>query len=284
MLYRSEFSRYCLLVQPCGQSRRKAFHIMEIYMGSISIALLTFATTMAGALLGWWIGRKLPPQHLSQDSRDVIKVSMAMVATVAGLVLGLLVASAKSSYDGKDAAVRQVAVQAIVLDRTLAEYGPETKQTRDFLRQLLSTRMQQIWPTDNAKIDIASIAAGPGVEVIQRQLLALAPQNDAQRWLQSTALQISRDASEGRWQALQRAGSGLQWPLLTVLIFWMAVIFASFGLFAPNNSSVVVALALGALSIAAAIYLMVELDQPYSGFIKLSDAPLRSALQQLGRN
>ena len=166
----------------------------------------------------------------------------------------------------------------------MAEYGPETKQTRDFLRQLLTTRMQQIWPTDNAKIDIASVATGPGVEVIQRQLLALAPQNDAQRWLQSTALQISRDASEGRWQALQRAGSGLQWPLLTVLIFWLTVIFASFGLFAPNNASVVVALSLGALSVAAAIYLMVELDQPYSGFIRLSDTPLRSALEQLGRN
>ena len=253
-------------------------------MEPISIGLLTFATTLAGAFFGWWLGTRLPPQHLSQDSRDVIKVSMAMVATVAGLVLGLLVASAKSSYDSKDAAVRQVAVQAIVLDRTLAEYGPETKQTRDFLRQLLTTRMQQIWPTDNAKIDIASVATGPGVEVIQRQLLALAPQNDAQRWLQSTALQISRDASEGRWQALQRAGSGLQWPLLTVLIFWLAVIFASFGLFAPGNASVVVALSLGALSVAAAIYLMVELDQPYSGFIRLSDAPLRTALEQLGRN
>src|SRR5262245_22282918 len=187
MLYRSEFSRYCLLVQPCGQSRRKAFHIMEIYMGPISIGMLTFATTMAGALLGWWIGRKLPPQHLSQDSRDVIKVSMAMVATVAGLVLGLLVASAKSSFDVKDAAVRQVAVQAIVLDRTLAEYGPETKEIRSFLRELLAVRMQQIWPTEGkAKIDITSVARGPGVEVIQRRILALAPQNDTQRWLQST--------------------------------------------------------------------------------------------------
>jgi hypothetical protein len=208
-----------------------------------------------------------------------------LVATVAGLVLGLLVASAKSSYDAKDAAVRQVGVQIIVLDRTLAEYGPETKEIRSFLRELVTTRMQQIWPVDaKAKIDVRSIAKGPGVEVIQRQLLALAPQNDAQRWLQSTALQISRDAAEGRWLALQRTGSSIQWPLLTVVIFWLAVIFASFGLFAPKNASVFVALALGALSVAAAIYLMVELDQPYSGFIRLSGAPLQTALEQLNRD
>ena len=253
-------------------------------MGPIAIGLLTFATTMAGALLGWWIGRKLPPQHLSQDSRDVIKVSMAMVATVAGLVLGLLVASAKSSFDNKDAAVRQAAVQAIVLDRTLAEYGPETKEIRSFLRELLAVRMQQIWPIEGkAKIDVASVGRGPGVEVIQRQILALTPQNDGQRWLQSTALQITRDAAEGRWLAFQRAGSSVQWPLLSVVIFWLATLFASFGLFAPKNASVFVALAFAALSVAAAIYLMVELDQPYSGFIRLSGMPLQTALEQLGR-
>jgi hypothetical protein len=254
-------------------------------MDPLAIGMLTFAITLAGAFLGWWVGRRVPSQHLNADSRDVIKVAMAMVATVAGLVLGLLVASAKSSYDAKDAAVRQVGVQIIVLDRTLAEYGPETKEIRSFLRELVTTRMQQIWPVDaKAKIDVRSIAKGPGVEVIQRQLLALAPQNDAQRWLQSTALQISRDAAEGRWLALQRTGSSIQWPLLTVVIFWLAVIFASFGLFAPKNASVFVALALGALSVAAAIYLMVELDQPYSGFIRLSGAPLQTALEQLNRD
>jgi hypothetical protein len=254
-------------------------------MGTVSIGLLTLATTLAGAFLGWWIGQRLPPKHLSTDSRDVIKVAMAMVATVAGLVLGLLIASAKSSFDAKDAAVRQVAVQLIVLDRTLAEYGPETNEIRSSLRELVAARMQQIWPSEaKAKIDIASVGSGPGVEVIQRRILALTPQNDAQRWLRSTALQLTRDAAESRWLAFQRAGSSIQWPLLTVVIFWLATLFASFGLFAPKNASVFVALALAALSVAAAIYLMVELDQPYSGFIRLSGAPLQTALDQLGRD
>jgi hypothetical protein len=259
--------------------------ISEVPMDALAIGILTFAITLAGASFGWWVGQRLPAKHLGPDSRDVIKVAMAMVATIAGLVLGLLVASAKSSFDTKDAAVRQAAVQVIVLDRTLAEYGPETNEIRSFLRELLTARMQQIWPTEaKAKIDIASVGRGPGVEVIQRRILALVPHDDAQRWLQSTALQITRDAAEGRWLAFQRAGSSIQWPLLSVVIFWLVTLFASFGLFAPKNTSVFAALALAALSVAAAIYLMVELDQPYSGFIRLSGAPLQSALEQISRN
>jgi hypothetical protein len=254
-------------------------------MGPLAIGILTFAITFASAFLGWLVGRKLPPQHLSADSRDVIKVAMAMVATIAGLVLGLLIASAKSSFDAKDAAVRQAAVQMIVLDRTLAEYGPETKKIRSSLRDLLATRMQQVWPVEGkSKIDIASLGTGPGGEVIQHQILALTPQNDAQRWLQSTALQITRDAAETRWAVFQRAGSSVQWPLLTVVIFWLAIIFTSFGLFAPKNASAFVALALAALAVAGATYLMMDLDQPYGGFIKLSNAPIQSALEQIGRD
>jgi hypothetical protein len=254
-------------------------------MSALEIGILTFMIALVGAFSGWWVGQRLPPKHLGPETRDVIKVAMAMVATVSGLVLGLLVASAKNSYDAKEGAVRHVAVQVIVLDRTLAEYGPETKEIRSVLRELVASRMQQIWPDERqAKINIASVGRGPGAELIQRQLLALAPQNDAQRWLQSTALQITRDAAEGRWLAFQRAGSSIQWPLLTVVIFWVATIFASFGLFAPKNASVFIALGLAALSVAAAIYLIMELDQPYSGFIRLSGTPLQTALEQLGRN
>jgi hypothetical protein len=127
-------------------------------MGAVAVGLLTLATTLAGAFLGWWLGQRLPPKHLNSDSRDVIKVAMAMVATVSGLVLGLLVASAKSSFDAKDAAVRQVAVQAIVLDRTLAEYGPETKEIRTVLRELLAARCSRFGPPRDRRRSILRVS------------------------------------------------------------------------------------------------------------------------------
>jgi hypothetical protein len=112
---------------------------------------------------------------------------------------------------------------------------------------------------------------------------ALAPQNDAQRWLKSTALEISRNIAEARWLVVEQSGSSIQWPFLAVLVFWLAAIFASFGLFAPYNGSVITVLFISALSVAGSIYLIVEMDQPYGGLIRISSAPLHAALDQLGR-
>ena len=125
------------------------------------------------------------------------------------------------------------------------------------------------------------IGRGTGIEAVQRKLLDLSPQTDAQRWLQSTALQISGSIAAERWAVLQQIGSSIQWPFMAVLIFWLAIIFASFGLFAPRNASMTAALLVAALSVAGSVYLILEMDQPYSGLIKISSAPLRAALQQL---
>ena len=157
-----------------------------------------------------------------------------MIATLAALVVGLLIASAKSSFDTKDGELKAAAAHVVVLDRTMAEYGPETKDARD-----LSAR-------DARAENPAGLAGGRrksrggegywpgfGVEVLQRKLLDLSPQNDAQRWLKSSALQISEDIAEVRWLVVEQTGTSLQWPFLAILVFWLAIIFASFGLFAP---------------------------------------------------
>ena len=122
-----------------------------------------------------------------------------------------------------------------------------------------------------------------GIEGVQQALLALTPKTDAQRWLQSTALQTTSTIAARRWLIAQQIASNLRWPFLVVLIFWLAVIFASFGLFAPRNMIVVAALFVAALSVAGSIFLILEMDQPYGGFIKIRSDPLRSALEQLGR-
>src|SRR5262245_48750130 len=147
-------------------------------------------------------------------------------------------------------------------------------------RAIYSSRwswISQIWPEENATVTPGAIGRGSGIEAIQRKLLNLSPQTDAQRWLQSTALQTSGSISASRWVVLQEIGSSIQWPFMAILVFWLAVIFASFGLFAPRNSIVAAALFVAALSVAGSIY------QPYSGPIKISSAPLRIALQQLGQ-
>jgi len=253
-------------------------------MNAMTIGGVVFAVVFGGAFLGMYLRSILPEHHLSADSKDIIRIAMAMIATLAALVVGLLIASAKSSFDCKDSELTRAATRYILLDRTLAQYGPETRASRDLLRQIVVMRFHQIWPEESAgKLEPEAVTQGPGVEVIQRNILNLAPQNDAQQWLKAKALQLTSDIAEIRWTAVEEMGSSIQWPLLTILIFWFAAIFSSFGLFAPPNSSVIAALFVCALSVAGSVYLIVEMDQPYSGLIKLSSAPVVTALSELGQ-
>jgi hypothetical protein len=252
-------------------------------MSTLTTAAIAFACVFGGALFGMFLRTVLPERHLSPDARDVIKVAMAMIATLAALVLGLLTASAKSSLDEKESQLRSVAAQVVLLDRTMAAYGAETEEARELLKQTVAVRISQIWPEENATVTPGAIGRGSGIEAIQHKLLDLSPQTDAQRWLQSTALQISGSISASRWVVLQELGSSIQWPFMAILVFWLAVIFVSFGLFAPRNTIVAAALFLAALSVAGSIYLILAMDQPYSGPIKISSEPLRIALEQLGQ-
>ncbi|HEY2758535.1 MAG TPA: hypothetical protein VGJ01_22710 [Pseudolabrys sp.] len=113
--------------------------------------------------------------------------------------------------------------------------------------------------------------------------MELSPQNDSQRWIKSQALTLGGEIALMRSLVAEQTGSSIQWPFLTILVFWLTVIFVSFGLFAPRNASVLAVLFVCALSVAASIYLIVEMDQPYAGLIKLSSVPLASVLDQLGQ-
>ena len=254
-------------------------------MSALAIGAIVFVCVFGGALFGMFLGRIVPEAHLSSDARDVIKVAMAMIATLAALVLGLMTASANSSLDDKETELRSTGARVVLLDRTLAEYGPETREARDLLKKSLAARIREVWLEENTDIAKAEKAIGSDVrvEAIQEKLLELSPQNDAQRWLQSNALQISNDIATARWSFLEQIEGRVKWPFLIVVVSWLAVIFASFGLFAPRNSSVTVALFVAALSDAGSIFLILEMDQPYSGLIKISSTPLRTALEQLGK-
>lgn len=253
-------------------------------MSAITASALAFVCIFGSAMLGMVLRGALPEHHMNQDFKDVIKVAMATIATLAALVLGLLVSSAKTSFDGKEREVVEGAAHLILLDRTLAAYGPETKEARDLLRQIAALRLKQIWPewAGGATV-VKEIEEGAGIETVQRKVLGLPATNDTQHWAKSAALQITSDIAATRWLFFEQTSSILKWPFLVVLIFWLMAIFGSFGLFAPRNGSVIAALFVAALSMAGSIYLVLELDQPYSGVIKISSLPLRMALDQLGQ-
>jgi hypothetical protein len=251
-------------------------------MKDILIGVAVFAIIFGGALLGMLLAKFLPDQHMSSDSRDAIRIVMAMLATLSAVVLGLLTGSSISSLAEKEGELRSAGVQFIMLDRTLAEYGPETAEMRALLKQLLEQRISQIWPEEDSAVSLTALGSGAGINLVQRDLFALSPRTEQQRWLQSNALQITDTIAESRWTTVEQIGSRFPWAFFMVVVAWQAVIFASFGLFAPRNASVIASLLVASIAIAGPIFMMLEMDQPYGGLVKIPSTSLRVALEQMG--
>ena len=253
-------------------------------MTPIEIALIVFACVFAGALMGMFLRGRLPEHHFSADTENVIKLGMGLIATMAALVLGLLIATAKSAYETQDSAVKHTAARVILLDHMLASYGPETKDVRELLRRTVAARLEAIWPEDRSQHGTFDPNERvPAAQAIEAQILQFSPKNDSQRWLQSEALRVGRDIMETRWLVLGGLGSSVPALFVIVVVFWLTMLFGSFGLFAPRNATVLAVLFLCALSVAGSIFLILEMDQPFEGLMKVSSDPLRYALSQLGR-
>ena len=258
-------------------------------MDSLTVAAAVAVCTFGGVLIGMIVSAILPDHHLSTESKDVIKVAMAMMATLSALVVSLLISTAKTSFDEKDTELREQSARIIMLDRLLAQYGPETKGSRDVLRAMTEEKLRAIWGSDaqgeqNNAINSSILRTQDfSVEGLQSQIHRLSPTNDMQRSLKEKAVEITYRIEEGGWRLLEQLDGRIQWPFLVMLVFWLTVVFGSFGMFAPRNMSVIAALFVCSLSVAGAIYMIIEMDEPYDGFIKISSKPVRAAIEQLGR-
>ena len=250
-------------------------------MTSTTTALCVFACVFGAAALALLVRNALPQHHLSAETKDTVKLAMGLVATMAALVLGLLVASAKGSYDLQKSEVVQMAGKVAFLDRMLAHYGPEAAEARAVLRRALEVAITRIWP-ENKHQEAPSAPTAAGGEALFDVLQNLAPQTDAQRSLKAQALAQATDLGQMRWLLFEQTGSSISTPLLVIVVFWLAILFFSFGLFGPSNGTAVVALFVAALSVSGAIFLVLELDQPFSGLIRISSQPMLNALSQLG--
>ena len=249
-------------------------------------ALLVFICVFAGALFGVFLRAHLPEHHLTENAMDVIKLGMGLIATMTALVLGLVIATAKGSYDAEDEAVKHAALKILLLDGVLANYGPEAKSIRDLLRRTVTERVNAIWPDDQfRRATLQAPEAALLGRNIEARILQLLPQTDVQRELRSQALQIVGDINQTRWLVLGGAlgRTSIPMPFLVVVVFWLMIIFASFGLFAPRNATVIAALLICSISVAGAIFLILELDEPFEGLIRISSTPVRYALDHLGQ-
>jgi hypothetical protein len=254
-------------------------------MFALAATGIVFACMVGAALLGMFLQTRLPPHHLTDQSKDTAKMVLAVLGTLTALVLGLLIASAKSSLASKVELLEHALAWTVQLDRALAGYGSETSELRNVLQQSFVSQIHDLFQDRgmSEKGVQGTLSGNRGIETIQRQILNLAAQNDSQRWFQAAALNITNKIEETRWMAVFSTGRSIPPPFLAVLTFWLAAIFTSLGIFAPRNGNVIATLVVCALSVAGAIFLIVQMDQPFAGFVRIPFEPAAMALDQLNK-
>ena len=254
-------------------------------MNSIIVAGIVFGSALGGAVVGMFLQRLLPERYLQSETKEIVRLGTGLIATMAALVLGLLVSTAKSSFDEETNGFRQLSLNIVMLDRTLAQFGEGGSTARTQLKRTITQTVDSIWPNDSA-------TGSPGIEdgkittegaALVDALRKLPAADEQQHSLKTGALQLATELTRDRWRLSQHGESSLPPPFLVVLAFWLAVLFSSFGLFSPRNVLAFGAIVVCAASVAGAVFLIVDLDQPFDGLVQVSSGSMRDALSKLGK-
>ncbi|CAB3758128.1 hypothetical protein [Paraburkholderia humisilvae] len=267
-------------------------------MQEITSALVVFVVLLIGTAIGWFVKPLLPEEHKAHETVQLIQLVIGMLVTFAALVLGLLTASAKSSFDTVGNDFRVYASDLIRLDQTLREYGSDANPVRALLRVYTAEAIASTWPGEPAPPgdyypkrafpsteynELESVELGDMLNAATTEARNLRVQDPAQQRALAQILNQFDLLMAARWKLLEEAHSSISRPFLTMLAFWLFVIFLSFGLIAPRNTLALVMITLGAVSIASAMYVIVDLDTPLTGPLVVSSQPMRDALSHLNR-
>jgi hypothetical protein len=263
------------------RDRRSPNHHRQA-MNSITAGLLVSACIFAGGFVGMQMHRIIPRTHLTRDTQDVIRLGVGMLSVLASLVLGLLIATAKTSYDSADLAIRNYAAEMALLNETFRDYGSGASASRDLLRDYTHAFLHEGWPHDSRRSVIGEDEKSRLLlEHVREAIRAMKPFDEGQRALQEQAVGINLNLLRQRWVLIEQQGPNVQRVVLVVLVSWITVIFVSFGLNAPRNGTVLVAFLICSLSIGGSIFLILEMDRPLDGIMQISSWPVENVLAHM---
>ena len=246
------------------------------------IAVVLFVVLVGVALLGGFLGRHLPAEQLSAESKDVVKLALGLVATMTAILLGLLISSARSTFESTQSDVIQMAAKVALLDRVLKLYGPEAMDARRALRDAVADGVRRTWPTERS----GPVQLNPNRQMGDAVYVAiqqLSPHDETQRTLKTQATTLMVQLGELRALLQAQAIPSVSKPLLIALLSWLVVIFFGFSLLAPANATSTLALVAGAFSVACAVFIIFELSYPFAGVIRVPSQPMTNVLSQLAK-
>ena len=251
-------------------------------MNSIAVTSIVFVSILASGLLGMAVRRAISADRLGSSEKEVARLVTGLMTTMTAIVLGMLVSSAKASYDSRTNEVAEISSQVVTIDRMLSKYGTETAEVRAQFRLLVEASINRIWPTQ-APVHVELKPRDEG-EILADELRLLAPNSDAQAEVKAQILHMVVDLRQTQWLLfLKSQQSAIPIPLLLVVVAWLALIYFSFGVFTQPSPTIVVTLAVGALAVSTAVLIILELYTPFRGVLRISSNPILEALSQMRR-
>jgi hypothetical protein len=255
-----------------------------MFFSPLVVSLGTWALVFAAALAGMWIGARLPEGHRTSDSRNVVAVAMAMVSTLTALVLGLLLSVANTSFTANQQQLMSTSSDLIRIDHLLRVYGPEADESRSLMKQYAEAMQADIFPGTGSDRDVENESTLDYAARAENRAALLAPANDTQRWLQPHILDVADRIIQEHYALVKQRLDAIPVALIALMLVWLVLLFASFGLFAPAHLTSVIVLLLSAGAAAGAVLLIIELETPNNGLVHLSPAPLQHAIDVMNKH
>jgi hypothetical protein len=250
-------------------------------MHSFAVSSLIFAIVFGGAIAGMALRRALPEEHFGTDAKETVRLAIGLVGTMTGLVLGMLVSSSKTYYDGQKNVVAQMSSQIILLNGLLLDYGPEAKPIRREAHEFAQDAVDRIWPKKES--GFFQLRPKNNGDKVRADLELLVPKDEKQAAMKARIASEIRDLKSTYWlMFLESEQTSISMPLLVVVTAWLVAIFISFGIFAPKNPTVMVTLIVCAIAVSAAIFIIMEMYSPFNGVLRISPVAVRDALEQMG--
>jgi len=247
----------------------------------VLIGLVVFAIILAGALTGAVVRRRVPKHHLTDETKGLVSVSMAVVATISALVLGLLLSNANNSFNVIQGQVTALSAEILRLDQLLRRYGPDTKLAREKLRQYAERKKDDLFPPSPADVNLGNQSTYELLQEVEDLVLTVKPATARDQWWLAQAMTLASKIGDTRFLLAQQAGQGTPKAALVLLVFWLTILFGSFTLFAPSNVISSVTLTLCAIAIAGAIGMILELEHGFGGIVRVSPQPMNHVVAVL---
>lgn len=248
---------------------------------TLIIGLIVLAAILVGIMAGAQIRDRLPKHHLNEETKSLVSVSTAVVATVSALVLGLLISNANTRFTRLGGEVTALSAQILRLDHMLRRYGADAEPARNILLRYAEQKKADLFPDHPADVRLNNPATYELLQLLEDMLLSLKPANARDQWWLSQGMTLAAKIGETRWLIAQQIGQKTPKAFVALLVFWLALLFASFGLFAPRNLTSMVTLTLCAMAVAGAVAMFLELEQGFGGFVRISPEPMSQAVKTL---